>query len=504
MLRKFLDFQLSLAEKGKPLEKMRPLFGALDTFCFEPLINRTKRPFIQDAVDLKRWMVLVVIALIPCILMAIWNSGVQGLVYSSSDAKLFNEYMEASKSFSGYFSFTFSNWRWASILAYGAYAFLPIMLISYLAGGLVEGFFASVRGHEISEGFLVSGMLYALIIPASIPYWVAAVGIIVGILLAKELFGGTGMNILNPAMTARAILFFTFPGNMTGDVWIGTNSHEVVYSLNKINEQDQLGDIDGYTSTTALQGVNTAGPEIKRIHVAAIAANSFGKEVKLQPVIDQYFKKWKEEAKSDATFGKMDIATLQAFLTAPKEKGGLGLLPSSMATAFEATDSLYGTRRYTLGNLFWGNIPGSMGETSKIGILIGALFMLIVGVAAWQTMAGYIVGAVVTSGLFCIVTIYFGEEMGAWNPAKYTLMPYRHLLMGSMAFGLVFMATDPVSSTQLSSSKWIYGILIGLVTVMIRTVNPAYPEGVMLAVLFGNVFGPLIDHIGLRHYRRLT
>jgi Na+-transporting NADH:ubiquinone oxidoreductase subunit B len=312
------------------------------------------------------------------------------------------------------------------------------------------------------------------------------------------------MNILNPAMTARAILFFTFPGNMTGDVWIGTNSYEVVYSLSKINEKEKLSDIDGYTSTTALQGVNTAGPEIKRIHTATIAANSFGKTVSLQPVIDRYFKKWKEESKSDVEFGKMDIATLQSFMTAPIEKGGLGLPPSAMQAAFEATDSLYGTRHYTLGNLFWGNIPGSMGETSKLAVLIGAIILIIVGVGAWETMAGFILGALVTSALFCLASVYLGEEMGAWNPARYTLAPYRHLLMGSMAFGLVFMATDPVSSPQLVSSKWIYGLLIGLVTIMIRVVNPAYPEGVMLAVLFGNVFGPLIDHIGLRHYRRLS
>lgn len=504
MLRQFLEFQLSLSEKGKPLERMRPLFGALDTFCFEPLINRTRRPFIQDAVDLKRWMVLVVFALLPCMLMGILNTGVQEFVYTSADFHLFEDYLEASKTFGGYFHFVFSDWHWITILYDGAKDFIPLLIISYLAGGLAEGFFASVRGHEISEGFLVSGMLYALIIPASLPYWVAAVGIIVGIVLSKELFGGTGMNILNPAMTARAILFFTFPATMSGDVWTGQNPYEVTVSLSKINKDEHKSDVDGYSTVTALQGLNLANNNIKRIHIDTIALNTFGKKVPTAPVIEKHFKKWKEESKSDKELGKMDLVDLKEFLIASKEIGGLALLPADLTAAYNATDSIYGTGRYNFGNLFWGNIPGSIGETSKAAVLLGAILLILTGVGAWRTMAGYIVGAMLTASLFYLFSCYTGEDMGAWNPAKYSMAPYRHLIMGSMAFGLVFMATDPVSSPQLSSSKWVYGILIGLVTVMIRVVNPAYPEGVMLAILFGNVFAPLIDHIGIHHYRRVS
>ena len=250
MLRRFLDFQRPLFEEGKPLHRLQPLFTAIDNFCYEPPINTLNPPFIRDAIDVKRWMTLVVIALLPAILMAIWNTGVQKLVYGSGDANVMKEYLAASTTFKGYFTFMGQNHRWALALQEGAAAFLPLMLISYLAGGLTETAFACIRRKEIAEGFLVSAMLYPLILPPTIPYWMAAVGVIFGVIISKEVFGGTGMNILNPALVCRAFLFFTFPGKMSGDVWIGTNPTKISDSLAKMNAD--LSTVDGYSQASPL------------------------------------------------------------------------------------------------------------------------------------------------------------------------------------------------------------------------------------------------------------
>lgn len=502
MLRKFLDFQLSFFEKGKPLQRMRPLVSAVDAFCYEVNINAKRAPFIRDAVDIKRWMVLVVIALLPTILMAIWNTGLQKMVYASSNYLLMNEYLQASESFKGYFSFAFQDGRWLTILKEGSLAFFPVVIISYLVGGLVEGIIASIRKHEIAEGFLVTGILYPLALPPTIPYWMVALGVAFGVVIGKELFGGTGMNILNPALTARAFLFFTFPGKMTGDIWVGTNPTTIANSLSTMNSAAGLTEIDGYTQATALQGINTAVLDIKRIHVDAIAAHSIGNKASSFDLIQNHFNKWSAGLGIHTDWSHLSADQLQTFVTSPLEQGGLGLLPGNFVAAHSAAESIYGLGKFSDGNLFWGNILGSMGETSTFACMLGALFLIYTGIGAWRTMAAFGIGAFITAYFFQFFSNHVGIDAGAWNPARYALPAYRHLMMGGLAFGLVYMATDPVSSPALKGSKWIYGILIGVVTILIRVINPAYPEGVMLAILFGNVFAPLIDYYVVRNFRR--
>lgn len=501
MLRRFLDFQLSFFEKGKPLHRMRSLVSAADAFCYEVPLNTKSRPYIRDAVDLKRWMFLVIIALLPAIFMAIWNTGVQKMVYESFNYSLMDQFLNSSQTFKGYFDFTFSEGRWLTILKLGALAFLPVMLISYLVGGLCEGIVASIRGHEIAEGFLVTGMLYPLILPPTIPYWMVALGIIFGVVIGKELFGGTGMNILNPALTARAFLFFTFPGKMTGDIWIGTNPTTVAQSLNKMNQDAHRTAIDGYTQSSPLQRFNVATDDVKRIHVDAIATNTLKEKVPTYETIQRYHENWTSHG-HEGTLGDLSTDQMRAFVTGPLEEGGLGLLPGNYPAADGAVDSIHGVGKFTDGNLFFGNIMGSMGETSTIACILGALFLIYVGIGSWRTMVAFGLGAFLTAWCFQFFSTHFGVDGGAWNPARYGMAAYKHLLMGGLAFGLVYMATDPVSSPSMNGARWIYGGMIGLITILIRVINPAYPEGVMLAILFGNVFAPLIDYYAVRSYRR--
>lgn len=503
MLKRLLHFQLSFFEKGRPLQRWRPFASAVDAFCYEVPINTKSAPFIRDAVDLKRWMMLVVIALLPTILMAIWNTGLQKMVYGSFDYHLMESYLKASESFKGYFQFAFSEGRYLTILKLGALAFLPVVLISYLVGGLVEGIIASIRGHEIAEGFLVTGILYPLVLPPTIPYWMVALGVAFGVVVGKELFGGTGMNILNPALTARAFLFFTFPGKMTGDLWAGTNPTLIASSLKQMNADAGLSEIDGYTQATPLQALNGATVEIKQIHVDAIASHSIAQKAANYDLVQSHFLQWKEAAGSSVSdITSLNAEQLRAFLTAPLEQGGLGLLPGNYLAAHNAAETIYGLGRFSDGNLFFGNMLGSMGETSVIACLLGALFLIWTGVGAWRTMVAFGLGAFVTAVLFQFFSTHFGIDSGAWNPAKFAMPAYRHLIMGGLSFGLVYMATDPVSSPGMHSGKWIYGLLVGVITILIREINPAYPEGVMLAILFGNVFAPLIDHYSVRAYRR--
>lgn len=502
MLRRLLDFKLSFFEKGKPLHRMRPLVSALDAFCYEVPINTKRAPFIRDAVDIKRWMVLVVLALLPTILMAIWNSGLQSLVYKSGNAALMKEYLAASETFKGYFQFVTTDSRYWSILKEGSLLFLPVMVISYLVGGLCEGIFAVIYRHEIAEGFLVTGMLYPLILPPTIPYWMVVLGVIFGVVVGKELFGGTGMNILNPALTARAFLFFTFPGNMTGDIWVGKNASQINKSLAQMNAQAGLSEIDGYTQATSLQGLNTAIPDIKRIHVDAIATNTLGNKVPSYDLVQSHFEKWNQIGDHQAELGHLTVDQMRDFVTSTNENGGLDLLAGNFEAAYNATQSIYGIGKFSDGNLFWGNMLGSMGETSTFACILGALFLVYTGVGAWRTMVGYALGVFVTAFLMQFISSLIGADHGAWTPARYMMPAYRHFLMGGLAFGLVYMATDPVSSPGMNTSKWIYGIFIGVITIMIRLINPAFPEGVMLAILFGNVFAPLIDYYVLRNFRR--
>lgn len=500
MLRRFLNFQRALVEKRGSLHKFRPLVSALDNFCYEVPVNSTRAPFIRDAIDVKRWMMLVIIALLPVILMAIWNSGMQKMVFASGNYSLMKEYLAASSSFSTYFDFAFKEGRYWTILKLGSLTFFPLMIISYLVGGLCEAVVACLRGHEIAEGFLVTGMLYPLILPPTIPYWMAALGIAFGVIIGKELFGGTGMNILNPALTARAFLFFTFPGKMTGDLWVGTNPTRIQESLKKMNLG--LNEIDGITQATPLGNFNSAIPEIKRIHVDAIASNTLGSKVPTFEVVESYFAKWKEMGNHvDATLGNLSLSDLQSFVTTPTSSGGLGLASEQFTQAYHFADTSYGIGHFSDGNLFFGNILGSLGETSTFACLLGAIFLIYTGIASWRTMVAFGLGAWIVALLFQWGSS-FGIDGGAWNTARFAMPAYKHLLMGGLAFGLVFMATDPVSAPTMKAAKWVYGALIGLVTILIRLINPAYPEGVMLAILFGNVFAPLIDYYAIRNFRR--
>ncbi len=501
MLRKMLDYKLSFFKEGSRLHALRPLVTATDTFCYEPLINTKKGPHIRDAVDLKRWMIMVVFALLPCIIWSIWNTGVQSCVYGGGKASLMEEYVSSSTSIASYFNFAFKDSRWISIAIQGLKSFLPVMIISYAVGGLWEGVFAVVRKHDIAEGFLVTGMLYPLILPASIPYWMVAVGVSLGVIVGKELFGGTGMNIVNPALTCRAFLFFGYPGNMSGDIWVGSNYYTTNNAVSTVNLETGKNALDSYTTATPLSMFNITD-DVKRIHVDAIAANSLGSEVSSYPTIEAHFTKWSAANAQGSSLGTLSQEQLQGFVTGHITDGGLGLAPDNYDVAYHFAEVNYGVGLQSDGNYFFGNMIGSMGETSVFACLIGALILIYTGIGAWRTMVAMGAGAFLCAYLFQIGSHLTGADGGVWNAARYGLPAYKHLLMGGLAFGLVFMATDPVSSPYMKSAKWIYGFFIGSCVIIIRVINPAYPEGVMLAILLGNVFAPLIDHYCVQHYRR--
>jgi Na+-transporting NADH:ubiquinone oxidoreductase subunit B len=501
MLRKFLDFQLSLTEKGKPLHPIAPLINATDTFLYEAPVNTARGPHIRDAIDIKRWMMIVVFALIPCILMSIWNTGLQKFVYSSGNYHLMNEFLNSSLSLSGYFNFIAKDGRWLTILKEGLFIFLPLTLISYAVGGFWEALFAICRRHEISEGFLVTGILYALILPPTIPYWMAAVGISVGIVLAKEVFGGSGMNIVNPALACRAFLFFTFPGKMSGSVWVGSNPTVIRESLVKMNQEAHTTSLDGYTQATPLAQYNVT-PEIKRIHVDAIASNTLHNKVATYPEVHTHFEKWSSLGNHQTPLGELSQDQLRSFVTTPLTDGGLGLSPGYYEDAYSFSSLNYGVGTNSDWGFFLGNKLGCLGETSVLACLLGAIFLIYTGVGAWRTMVGMALGAYLCALLFELGGKFIGGESAIWNPAILTFPAYKHLLLGGLAFGLVFMATDPVSSPSLNSGKWVYGIFCGVITIIIRAINPAYPEGVMLAILIGNVFAPIIDYYMVQNYRK--
>jgi len=499
LLRKSLDAQLAATEEGKPLARLRPLVEAVDHFFFEVVEETPGPPHIRDAVNTKRWMSLVVVSLIPVILWALWNTGLQKLVYTSGDRELMRDFFASSHSLSAYFDFVAKEGRWWSALLYGLGAFIPIMLVSYVVGGIVEVVFACVRRHPISEGFLVTGMLYALILPPTLPLWMAALGIATGIIISKELFGGVGRNIVNPALCCRLILFFAFPAQMTGDIWVGTNPYVVREALLKVNKD--IPAVDGYTQATPLKRVNV-GIDVERIHVDAIAAQFPGvQKVSTQDVLEPMWAKWAKSHDVDEELGAISQKNLRQFLITPKEAGGLGLLAEDYEGAWKLASLQYEQGVLTDWNFFLGNKLGCFGETSTLACLLGAIFLVWTGIGSWKTMAAVLLGALSTAFLFELPSL-FAENQGAFSPALFAIPAYKHLLLGGLAFGAVFMATDPVSSPTLSASKWIYGILIGFLTIIIRTVNPAFPEGVMLAIILGNVAAPLIDHGVSRWYRR--
>ncbi|EQC46156.1 NADH:ubiquinone reductase (Na(+)-transporting) subunit B [Bacteriovorax sp. Seq25_V] len=382
ILRDFLDSQHHHFAHGGKLEKFYPLYEMVDTFVYTPSDVAKGSVHVRDAIDLKRTMITVAVALVPCILMALYNTGFQA-----------NKVIAAS-------GMTPEGWRAALMMnlgvafdpasclanmVHGLLYFLPVFLVTQVAGGFWEVVFATIRKHEINEGFLVTGMLFPLTLPPTIPLWQVAVGISFGVVIGKEVFGGTGKNFLNPALTARAFLFFAYPAQISGDaVWTA---------------------VDGYTGATALG---------------------------------------------------------QAAL------GGAGAITA------------------TWWDSFVGLIPGSMGETSALACLIGAAVLIISGIGSWRIMLSMTLSLVVITKLFNII--------GSTTNPMFALGPEWHLVIGGFAFGAVFMATDPVSASMTQLGHWFYGALIGLMVALVRVVNPAFPEGTMLAILFGNVFAPLIDY----------
>ncbi len=353
-------------EKGGRFEKLYRSFEAFDTFLFVQGHVTTRGSHIRDAMDMKRNMFFVIIALVPTLLFGMWNVGLQHYQAIGLEVTILDQFL------------------------FGLIKVLPIIVVSYASGLAIEFLFATIRDHEVNEGFLVSGMLIPLIIPVTTPLWMVAVATIFAVIIGKEVFGGTGMNILNPALLARAFLFFAYPSYLSGEVWIETT----------LQEGQQL--VDGFSGATAL----------------AVLASGDGH-----------------------------------------------MLPS----VFE---------------MFVGTIPGSIGETSTVAVLIGAIILVATGVGSLKIMLSVVAGGLLMGGILNLVAV--NDFMA--------IPPYYHLIMGGFAFGAVYMATDPVSASQTETGKYIYGLLIGVITVLIRVVNPAYPEGMMLAILFMNVFAPLIDH----------
>ncbi len=389
-LHHLIEKQRPAFEKGGKLERFYYLFEALETFTFTPPTTAgLKGSQVRDAIDLKRMMMTVVIAMLPPLLFGMWNIGHQHfLAIGQPEAAFMDKFL------------------------IGLIQSLPIIIVSYTAGGLVEVLFAITRKHPINEGFLVTGMLIPLVMPPDIPLWQVALATVFAVLVAKEVFGGTGMNILNVALTARAFLYFAYPTDISGSkVWTYLASGDKV--------------VDGYSGATALGVVAEQSTLLS-------------------------------EQKADF---------------AGKAMEALGNTP-------------WAPGLFSFENMFWGAIPGSIGETSTLMCLIGALILVASGVGSWKVIVSVFVGAYATALLMngLAVNAYMSV------PAHY------HLVMGGLAFGAVYMATDPVSASHTEIGKWIYGLLIGVMTIIIRVFNPAYPEGIMLAILLMNVFAPLIDY----------
>jgi Na+-transporting NADH:ubiquinone oxidoreductase subunit B len=369
-------------EKGGKLERLYPLFEAQESFLFVPPTATKSAVHVRDAMDIKRLMSMVIVALLPCVLIGMYSVGFQKLAALGQATGLL------------------------SCLMHGAWHMMPIVITSYAVGGIWEVLFAVVRRHEINEGFLVTGILFPLTCPPTLPLWMVAGGISFGVVIGKEVFGGTGMNVLNPALTARAFVFFAYPANMSGDgVWTAVDPTKQVV-------------VDSFTGATPL----------------AVVAQS---------------------------------------------QAGQGAVQTLNAAGFTWWDA------------FWGFIPGSIGEVSAFACLLGALVLIVTGVGSWQIMVSMVLGAIGGS--------YLMSAVATPTSAAIMTLPWTwHLVVGGFAFGCAFMATDPVSAAATATGKWIYGFLTGVLSILIRAVNPAFPEGVMLAILFMNVFAPLIDHFVVR------
>ncbi len=367
-LRNYIDKIKPNFEEGGKFEVLNSTFDAIETFFFVPdEVTKSRGAHIRDSIDMKRSMILVIVALVPSLLFGMWNVGHWHFLAFGEDVTFWQKF------------------------GFGFLKVLPLIVVSYVVGLGIEIIFAQIRKHEVNEGYFVSGFLIPLIVPVDTPLWMLAIAVAFAVILGKEVFGGTGMNILNPALTVRAFLFFAYPGWMSGDsVWIS----------GMVKNADSV--VDGFSGATPL---------------AEVAA------------------------------------------------GNTSNLPSTL-------------------DMFLGIIPGSVGETSVLAILIGALILIWTGIGSWKIMASMIAGGLFMGLILNLFAVNTYMELPAWE----------HFLLGGFAFGAVFMATDPVTAAQTEKGKWIYGFLTGLLAILIRVLNPAYPEGVMLAILFMNVFAPLIDH----------
>ena len=383
MLRNFLDKIEPNFHKGGKWEKMYALYEAIDTGLFKPADVTKNSSHVRDGIDLKRVMITVWLATFPTMFFGMWNVGFQANTIMAEMG------MASQEGLRGLFISMLAGYDPTSIwdnLVHGAAYFLPIYMVTFVVGGFWEVLFASVRGHEVNEGFFVTSVLFALCCPPDLPLWMVAVGITFGIVIGKEVFGGTGKNFLNPALTGRAFLYFAYPAYMSGDmVWTA---------------------VDGYTGATMLSVAASAG-------VAGL---------------------------------EQGTSWMQAFV---------------------------------------GTVQGSIGETSTLAILLGAVMLLVMKIASWRIIAGVLIGSAALSILF--------NSIESTNP-MFALPFYWHWVIGGFAFGAIFMATDPVSASMTNTGKLWYGILIGVMVILIRVVNPAFPEGMMLAILFANLFAPLIDH----------
>ena len=392
MLRRLLDSQAHHFEPGGKLAKLYPLWEAQDTFLYTPGQVTAGPSHVRDAIDLKRMMMTVVIALAGCIYMALHNTGYQANLAIAGGAVPLDTWQTGAMRALG---LGFGPDDLLSCLVHGALYYLPILVVTFGVGGLWEVLFAVVRKHEVNEGFLVTGMLFPLILPPTIPLWQVALGISFGIVVGKEIFGGTGMNVLNPALVARAFVFFAYPAQMSGDaIWIAADTTS-----------------DAVSGATAL---------------------------------------------AQATLG-----------------GTVGL--AAGADWWEA---------------FLGFVPGSMGETSCLACLAGAALLVITGIGSWRVMASVTVGTVLMAWIL--------NTVGSATNPFFDVSPAWHIVLGGWAFGMVYMATDPVSAPSSLGGHYVYGFLIGVLVVLIRVVNPAYPEGMMLAILFMNLFAPLIDYFAIQ------
>jgi Na+-transporting NADH:ubiquinone oxidoreductase subunit B len=418
-LRKQLDNVKPHFEKGGKYHKFYYMFEAIDTFLFAPnTVAPTKGAQVRDAIDMKRLMITVVIAMLPCLFFGIYNVGYQHFLAQGVEATA------------------------GEMIMIGLKQVLPIIIVSYVVGLGIEFAFTVWRKHPVNEGFLVTGLLIPLIMPPDIPLWQVALGTAFAVIIGKEAFGGTGMNILNVALTARAFLYFAYPADISGNVWTYLPEGTEVVS--------------GYSGATPL-------------------AVSYEAAVSAKQAVIAY-----EEA---ALLVAEDPTPLNQAAAEHARH-----LADSLNTGHLVSDALANTWHeglYDFSNMFFGLIPGSIGETSALMCLIGGLILIITGVGSWKIMVSVLAGAYLTAlGL---------NQIAGSN--EYLLMPaHYHLVIGGLAFGAVYMATDPVTATQTERGKWIYGFLIGFLTILIRAFNPAYPEGVMLAILLMNVFAPLIDY----------